>query len=359
MNMPTLGLVVPVFNEEQILEQLYHRTSQAIASLGIPVVVCLVDDGSRDRSLEIIRGICARDPRFRYLSFSRNFGHQTAVLAGLRELDADVYVVMDGDLQDPPELIPELLQRWRAGYEVVYCVRRTRREGFLKRWAYRAFYRMLRAVSYLQIPLDTGDFCLMDRVVVQHLRNMPEHNPFIRGLRTWIGFRQTAHHYDRDARAGGTPKYTFTKLVGLAYDGLISFSFVPLRLATKLGVGVSLLSFAATCGLILTKLVFGLPLAGWTSTVVLILFMGGIQLLTLGIIGEYIGRIFDEVKARPLYIIKEQRLMPDSGAARSAAATEPLPDRRPGRFIADQPPSLPLECGPAAGPLAEAVGRLP
>jgi dolichol-phosphate mannosyltransferase len=345
--MPTLGIIIPIYNEEQILEQLYERVRRAISSLDVPAAVCLVDDGSKDRSLSLIKELCERDQRFRYLSFSRNFGHQTAVLAGLRELEADVYVVMDGDLQDPPELIPELLAKWRSGYQVVYCVRRTRRENVFKRWAYRAFYRLLRAVSYLQIPLDTGDFCLMDRIVVEHMRNMPEHNHFIRGLRTWIGFRQTAHHYDRDARAGGAPKYTLTKLFGLAYDGLISFSFVPLRLAMKAGLAVSLLSFAAMCGLILTKLVFDIPLVGWTSTVVLILFMGGIQLLTLGIIGEYIGRIFDEVKARPLYIIQEQQLSPPNAETRSDAEHQ-VPGESRGKFIADQPARSAQQRSPGA-----------
>jgi len=270
-------------------------------------------------------------------------------LAGLREFDADVYVVMDGDLQDPPELIPELLAKWRSGYEVVYCVRRTRKENVFKRWAYTAFYRLLRAVSYLRIPLDTGDFCLVDRVIVEHMRRMPEHNHFIRGLRTWVGFRQTAHYYHRDARAGGTPKYTLAKLFALAYDGLISFSFMPLRLAMKLGLVVSLFSFVAICGLVFTKLVFDIPLVGWTSTAVLILFMGGIQLFTLGIVGEYIGRIFDEVKGRPLYIIREQQLsaqMPDAPTARA----EHIPATSRGRLVADQP----AEALASRKPVAEA-----
>jgi glycosyltransferase involved in cell wall biosynthesis len=334
--MPTLGIVIPIFNEDEILDQLYDRLAQVMDSLCMPVVACLVDDGSADHSLAKIKGFCQKDSRFRYLSFSRNFGHQTAVLAGLREFDADVYVVMDGDLQDPPELIPELLAKWRSGYEVVYCVRRTRKENVLKRWAYSAFYRMLRAISYVHIPLDTGDFCLMDRIIVEHMRRMPEHNHFIRGLRTWIGFRQTAHYYHRDARAGGAPKYTVAKLFALAYDGLISFSFVPLRLAMKLGLLVSLFSFAGICALIFTKLVFDIPLAGWTSTAVLILFMGGIQLFTLGVVGEYIGRIFDEVKGRPLYIIREQQLSVPAPAAPITTGEEGIQARR-GKFVADQP----------------------
>ncbi len=334
--MPTLGIVIPIFNEDQILDRLSDRLTQVMDSLEMPAVVCLVDDGSDDHSLAKIKGRCQEDSRFRYLSFSRNFGHQTAVLAGLRELDADVYVVMDGDLQDPPELIPELLAKWRSGFEVVYCVRQTRKESVFKRWAYSAFYRLLRAVSYLRIPLDTGDFCLMDRVIVEHMRRMPEHNHFIRGLRTWVGFRQTAYCYHRDARAAGTPKYTLAKLFALAYDGLISFSFMPLRLAMKLGLLVALLSFAAICGLIFTKLVFGIAVAGWTSTAVLILFMGGIQLFTLGIVGEYIARVFDEVKNRPLYIIREQQLTVPIAEARTTVG-EQLPEKNRSRFVGGRP----------------------
>jgi len=321
MDSPTLGVIVPIFNEEQVLPQLHRRLADVLDRLDLPARVCFVDDGSHDRSLALIREISARDARFRYLSFSRNFGHQTAVLAGLRELDADVYVVLDGDLQDPPELIPQLLATWRLGHEVVYCVRRTRKEHALKRLMYRGFYRLLAAISYLRIPLDTGDFCLMDRVIVEHLRRMPEHNQFLRGLRTWVGYRQTALEYDRDARAAGESKYNLRKLCALAFDGLISFSFLPLRLVMKAGLFIALTSFAAICVLVLTKLTFGIPLLGWTSTVVTILFMGGVQLVTVGVLGEYVARIFDEVKGRPLYIVREQNLR-----AAAAHAAPPRPD---------------------------------
>jgi dolichol-phosphate mannosyltransferase len=321
--MATLGIVIPVFEEESIVDVLYERVRAVLDKLDVPAVVCLVDDGSRDGTLQKLRAIHARDRRFTYLSFSRNFGHQTAVLAGLRELQADVYVVMDGDLQDPPELMPELLRKWREGFEVVYCVRKTRKENFLKRWAYASFYRMLRAVSYLKIPLDCGDFCLMDRVVVDNLRRMPEHNHFIRGLRTWVGFRQTAYEYDRDARIGGEPKYNLAKLFRLAYDGLVSFSFVPLRLAMKLGFAVSFAAFLGMCALIAGKLLVGIPLVGWTSTAVLILFMGGVQLFTLGVLGEYVARIFDEVKGRPLYVIKERRLPGETPAPAFRSGRQP------------------------------------
>lgn len=306
--MSVLGLVIPVYNEEALVETLYQRISTVLDQLAIDARVCLIDDGSRDRTPELLHAIAQRDPRFGYISFSRNFGHQTAVLAGVRELDADVYVVMDGDLQDPPELIPDLLDVWRRGHEVVYCVREKRKENIFKRAAYATFYRLLRSVSYLDIPLDTGDFCLMDRVVVDHLRSMPEHNQFVRGLRTWVGFRQTAFHYERDARAAGEPKYNLRKLFALAYDGLISFSFAPLRLVAKLGLLVSGIAFLVICALVFQKIFFGIPLVGWTSMIVTMLFMGGVQLLTLGVVGEYVARIFDEVKARPLYVLKARHL---------------------------------------------------
>jgi dolichol-phosphate mannosyltransferase len=303
-----LGIVIPIYNEEAVLDLLFERVRKAIDALGMPATVCLIDDGSQDGSLAKMQDFSRRDPRFRYLSFSRNFGHQTAILAGLRELDADVYVIMDGDLQDPPEIIGELLAKWRDNYQVVYCVRTDRKECLILRAAYALFYRILRSVSYLEIPLDTGDFCLLDRKIVDHLRSMKEHNQFIRGLRTWVGYRQTGVPYGRAARAGGKSKYSLRRLLALAYDGVISFSFAPLKVVINLGMAISFVSFLGVCFLVIDKLFFGIPLVGWTSLAVLILFMGGIQLLTVGIIGEYLGRIFDEVKGRPLYIVKETNL---------------------------------------------------
>jgi dolichol-phosphate mannosyltransferase len=305
---PMLGIVIPIHNESAALDPLFERLQRVLDSLDLPAVVCLVDDGSSDDSLPKMRELSCRDPRFRYLSLSRNFGHQTAIVAGLRELDADVYVIMDGDLQDPPELIPELLSRWREDYQVVYCQRQGRAENVVLRAAYALFYRVLRSMSYLEIPLDTGDFCLMDRRVVDHLRRMKEHNPFVRGLRTWVGYRQTAVTYRRAVRSVGTSKYTFRKLLTLAYDGIISFSFAPLKVIVNFGLATSFLSFLAICFLLIQKVFFGIPLLGWTSLAVLILFMGGIQLLTIGVMGEYLGRIFDEVKNRPLYIVRESNL---------------------------------------------------
>jgi len=305
-----LGIIIPIYSEEAVLELLFERLKTVMDRLDIPATVCLIDDGSQDGSLAKMKEFSRRDPRFRYLSFSRNFGHQTAILAGLHEVEAEVYVIMDGDLQDPPEFISELLAKWRADYQVVYCVRKDRKENILLRLAYALFYRILRSVSYLEIPLDSGDFCLLDRKIVDHLRAMKEHNQFIRGLRTWVGYRQIGVPYARAARAGGESKYTLRRLLALAYDGVISFSFAPLKAVVNLGLAISFASFLGICFLIVDKLFFGIPLLGWTSLAVLILFMGGIQLLTVGIIGEYLGRVFDEVKGRPLYIVKETNLTP-------------------------------------------------
>jgi dolichol-phosphate mannosyltransferase len=228
-------------------------------------------------------------------------------VSGLREAEADVYVVMDSDLQDPPELLPDLLAAWAEGWEVVYCVRKNRKEGPLLKAAYAIYYRLLARMSYLRIPLDSGDFCLMDRKVVHELRRMGEHNPFVRGMRAWVGFRQRALEYDRSERAGGESKYPLHKLFALAYDGLISFSFLPLRSAMHVGYLVAAVSFLAMCYIVCLKVFWGISLSGWASLASIMLFLGGVQLLTLGFIGEYLARVFDEVKARPLYVVKERK----------------------------------------------------
>ncbi len=217
----------------------------------------------------------------------------------------EAVAVIDGDLQDPPELVPELMARWREGYQVVYAIRRTRKENILKRSAYRVFYRMLRSMSYVDMPLDAGDFAIMDRRVVDELNAMPERNRFVRGIRAWVGFKQTGLEYDRDPRFAGESKYPLSKLFKLAYDGMISYSFVPLRLATQLGFVISAVAFLLILYFLGLRVFFGQLLVGWTSTIVVILFLGGVQLISLGILGEYVGRIFDEVKRRPLYIVRE------------------------------------------------------
>ncbi len=303
---PTLSLVVPMYNEEETVPIFYRRAVAALEQTAVPFEIVFVDDGSTDATFERLRVLAQGDARIKVVRFSRNFGHQTAVTAGLHYARGAAVAVIDGDLQDPPEFVPRLFEKWREGFEVVYAVRRTRKENVLKRAAYRLFYRLLRRLSYIDIPLDSGDFAIMDRRVVDELNAMPERNRFVRGIRAWVGFRQVGLEYDREPRFAGESKYPLSKLIKLAYDGLISYSFVPLRMVTHLGFLISVVAFAAVVYLLTLRVVYGEHLiTGWTSTVVIVLFLGGIQLLSLGILGEYVGRIFDEVKRRPLYVVKE------------------------------------------------------
>jgi dolichol-phosphate mannosyltransferase len=302
---PTVSVVVPIFNEQQTLDRLVERLTSTLDGAGETFEVVFVNDGSHDRSAELLRSHHARDPRLKCITLSRNFGHQVAVTCGLDHAAGDAVIVMDGDLQDPPEVLPGLISRWREGFDVVYAVRRRRKESWAKVLAYKAFYWILRRVSYLDIPLDSGDFSLMDRRVVDLMATMPERNRFVRGLRTWVGLRQTGFEYERDARFAGESKYSFTKLLRLAFDGLVSYSFAPLRMVSNLGMLVSLSALAYMLYLMIARLFGDTTIQGWTSTVVIVLFLGGIQLLSLGIIGEYIGRIFDEVKQRPQYVVSE------------------------------------------------------
>ncbi len=302
---PVLSVVVPIFNEHEGLPAFYQRATAALQSCSCSYEIIFVDDGSSDGSLDELRRLAALDAHVRVVSFSRNFGHQTAVTAGMRYAGGAAVVVIDGDLQDPPELIPELLAQWRGGNQVVYAIRRNRKENWLKRVAYLSFYRLLQKLSYVEMPLDAGDFAIMDRRVVDLLNEMPERNRFVRGIRAWVGFRQRGIEYDRDPRFAGESKYPFTKLLRLAYDGLISYSFVPLRMVTNLGFLISAVAFVLILYVLSVRIFIGKLIIGWASTIVVILFLGGVQLVSLGILGEYVGRIFDEVKRRPLYVVGE------------------------------------------------------
>src|SRR5574338_210796 len=304
--MPTLSVVIPLYNEEATVDELRRRLGEVLDRVEPDYEVLLVNDGSRDGTAEALKRIAQAGSRWRAIHFSRNFGHQAAVAAGLRFATGQAVVVMDADLQDPPELLERMLARWREGFEVVYAQRVGReREGPLKRGLAWLYYRVLRAVSPVDIPTDTGDFCLMDRKVVDQLIALPERNRYIRGLRAWVGFRQTSVQFERAPRFAGEPKYTFRKSLGLGVNGIISFSKAPLRLATWLGMLVSLMSFVLVIVFVIEKLTRGFDIRGWASTVVIILFLGGVQLLTIGIIGEYLSRIYDEVKQRPLYVVRE------------------------------------------------------
>ena len=300
-----LSVVIPIYNEEASLPELYRRLthvlSQNLAELAYEIV--FVNDGSTDGSIQILIKLHADDPAVKVVNLSRNFGHQAAITAGLDYAKGNAVICMDGDGQDPPELIPTLVARWRDGNDVVYAVRKLRKEGFIKRGCYAAFYRLLRRLSMVSIPLDAGDFALMDRRVVDCLKALPERRRFIRGLRTWIGFQQTGVEYERQRRFAGVPKYTWSKLVHLAINGLLSFSAIPLRMATAFGFMISFCSLLGIIVALYLKLFTDQAIPGWTATVIPILWLGGIQLLSIGILGEYIAQIFDEVKQRPIYLI--------------------------------------------------------
>ena len=302
---PLLSIVVPVFNNATTLRELHRRLTDVLVPLGRFELV-FVDDGSSDGSAEVLRELNAADPRTRVLRLSRNFGQQAALTAGLNVATGRGAVMMDADLQDPPEVIPDLVERWRAGNEVVYLVRRKRKENPAKRLAYSLFYRTFRYLAEVDVPLDSGEFSLLDRKVVDVLNGMPERSRFLRGLRSWSGFRQTAVEYDRPARPSGDSQYTWRRLVRLAADGLIGFSSGPLRLAAVLGL------VTAVAGLVMLAVVLvirvsapNLPV-GWTSSLAVMLLLGGTQLCTIGMVGAYIARIYAEVKNRPLYIVMER-----------------------------------------------------
>ena len=301
---PYLSLVIPVFNEAEIIATLCSRMVSALAHLTDEYEVIFVNDGSTDSSLQLLGAVAARNKRFRVIDLARNFGHQTAITAGLQYALGAAVIIMDADLQDPPELIPHFVEKWKEGFEIVYAVRAKRKEGLLKRALYKVFYRTLQKLANIDIPLDSGDFGLIDRRVVDIINKMPECNRFIRGLRSWAGFRQTGIPYDRDARFSGVPKYSFSKLFKLALDGLFSFSTIPLRLATAMGFIISGLSFLGIF-LYLYRFLTTPRVPGFTTLIIIVLFIGGVQLITVGILGEYIGRIYDETKQRPLFVVRE------------------------------------------------------
>ena len=299
------SIVIPVFNEAQTIPELIRRLTPVMDSLGTAEVI-FVDDASSDETFGILAGAHKADARFKAIRFSRNFGHQIAITAGMDHANGDAIILMDGDLQDPPELIPRFIEEWKKGFEVVYAVKRNRKEFFLKRYAFSLFYRLLHSVSTIDIPMDAGNFSLLDRRVLGVLRKMPERNRYISGMRAWAGFRQTGIEFDREARFAGKPQMSLTRLVNLALDGIFSFSKAPLRLGIYVGLFSALLAFIGTAYVIYAKIFTDRAIIGWTSVMLAITFLGGMILVTIGIVGEYIGRIFDEVKQRPLYIVGDR-----------------------------------------------------
>jgi dolichol-phosphate mannosyltransferase len=302
-----LSLVFPIYNEEENIPELYRRVTAVIdENKATSAEIVFVNDGSHDRSEELIRELRDKDPRVKLINFSRNFGHQAAITAGIDHSRGAATILMDADLQDPPEVIGQMLEKWREGGEIVYAVRKKRDDDtFTKRLFAKLFYRLLQYVSSIDIPLDTGDFCLLDRKVVRHLRALPEKNRFLRGLRSWLGFKQVAVEFERPARFAGEAKYTFRQSLRLAINGIVGFSSFPLRIASFAGF----LAFFAALGLLVVAIAAYFMEVhierGWTSIVVIVLFVGGVQLILLGSIGDYIGRIYDESKQRPNYVVRE------------------------------------------------------
>ncbi len=304
--MPTLSIIIPIYNEEGNIPVLYERLTQVMHKLGESYELLFVNDGSRDNSLALVMELAQKDAQVKYLDFSRNFGHQIAVTAGIDAARGDALVIIDADLQDPPELIQEMFVKYKEGFEVVYAKRRQRKgETFFKKVTAKMFYRTLARITTLDIPLDTGDFRLIDRKVAEVLKKMPEQNKYIRGQIAWIGFRQTFVEYDRDSRHTGETGYTLRKMIRFALDGITGFSNLPLRLATIAGFTVSGIAFLMMIYALVSRLIWKDFEPGWTSLILSVLFIGGIQLITIGIIGEYINRISTNVRNRPLYVIRE------------------------------------------------------
>ncbi|MBE2221554.1 MAG: glycosyltransferase family 2 protein [Anaerolineae bacterium] len=305
---PTITIIAPVYNEEPVLHELYKRISGIMDQQEDSWELLLVDDGSRDRSAAIIAELHEKDSRVKGISFSRNFGFQEAVTAGMDFSSGDAVVLTDADLQDPPEVIPEMIAKWREGFDVVYGVR-TEREGetWFKLVTAKMFYRIIHRITSVNIPLDTGDFRLMDRRVVDAIGQMHERNRFLRGMVPWVGFKQTGVYFKRDPRFAGEAKYSsFRRMFRFAMNAITSFSYVPLQLATYLGFAIAALTALAILVVIFLRLFSVHALTGQATTLVAVLFLGGVQLISLGIIGEYLGRIYDEVKGRPLYLVQEK-----------------------------------------------------
>lgn len=306
-----VSVVVPVFNESAVISAFFERASRALRELpDADYELVFVDDGSTDDSYAQLAALAASDPRVRVVKFSRNFGHQIAITAGLDHASGDAVVVIDADLQDPPEVIARMVEQWRAGFDVVYGVRADRAgESAMKLMTAKAFYRLLNRITKISIPVDVGDFRLISRRVADHLRQLREKDRFVRGLVSWLGFRQTGVGYNRESRFAGETKYPYSKMLKFAFDGVTSFSTVPLKLASWLGYAASFLAFLYLLSVFVQKL-RGITVPGFATIMVAMMFLGGVQLICLGIIGEYLGRVFNECKPRPVYVVEDAIGMP-------------------------------------------------
>ena len=326
-----LSVVVPCFNEETIIGETHHRLVAAFENVpALDFELIYVDDGSHDATLDLLRGIQRADSRARVIALSRNFGQQMATTAGLADASGDAVAIIDADLQDPPEVIPEMLERWRQGADVVYGVRSEREgETIFKRWTSKVFYRLMARIADVSIPLDAGDFRLMDHKVVNAFLTLPERDRFLRGMVAWVGFRQEPVRYHRAARHVGGTKWPLAEMVHLAVDGIVSFSFIPLRLATWAGFLAAGLALLGIVHAAYIRIFTDTWITGWTAIFITILFLGGVQLVLVGILGEYLGRIYGEVKRRPLYVVKERLGFEDAGRTASASADRPAPASHP------------------------------
>lgn len=304
-----ISAIVPSYNEEKNVPLIYKRLTDTLSKISDKYEIIFVNDCSKDSTLSVIKQISEEDSHVKYISFSRNFGHQIAVSAGLDMCKGKAVVIIDGDLQDPPELILEMYKKYQEGYKVVYAKRKTREgETWFKKATAKLFYRFLAAMTSIEIPVDVGDFRLIDKVIVNHLRNMPEKSKYIRGQISWIGYKQTFVEYHRDARLYGKTNYPLKKMLRLAFDGITAFSDKPLKMASAIGIISAILSLLAIIYALISYFIFDSAVSGWTSLIISVLFIGGVQLITIGIIGEYIARINNDVRNRPLYIIEEENI---------------------------------------------------
>ncbi len=304
-----ISVIIPVYNEEKNIQNLYDRLSEVMRKLNVSYELVFINDGSSDASIGLIKVLAKKHTEVKYISFSRNFGHQIAVTAGLDKTIGDAVVIIDADLQDPPELIAEMYQKRTEGFDVIYAKRKNRQgESFLKLWTAKTFYRILSKMTAISIPVDTGDFRMIDKKIVEVLREMPEKNKYLRGQISWVGFNQTFVEYDRQERQAGETGYTYRKMLHFALDGITAFSDVPLKIVTYFGFMVSIVAFFVAIYALLSKFVWEDSVPGWTSLMIAILFIGGIQMIAIGIIGEYLSRMNHNIRNRPLYIVKESNI---------------------------------------------------
>ena len=342
---PVYSIIAPIYNEEGNIDALFERLSAVMEQIGEPWELIAVNDGSRDRSLELLRALHQRDPRVRVISFSRNFGHQIAVTAGLDYAAGQAVILIDADLQDPPEIIPQMIEKWKQGYDVVYAVREKREgESWFKVQTAKVFYRLVYRIAEIDIPLDTGDFRLMDRRVVVALRNMREHNPYIRGMTSWVGFRQSGVSYVREERHWGETKYPLGKMFRLALDAITGFSYFPLQVAMHASLALAVIAVLAIPVVALLRLATGqLIFEGQATTLIVLLLLSSFQLFFFFIMGQYIARIYDEVRGRPLYVVSdvygfEQRVEEETQRvpAKGVVGTRGLPDSGSDHVVADE-----------------------